>query len=92
MKKNVFAKLFVGLLLLLLYAPILLLVFYSFTTSANIGTVTGFGLQNYATLIQNEELRGMLIGTLLLAFGSSVVATTLGTLGAIGAFYSKALE
>lgn len=91
MKKNVFAKLFVGLLLLLLYAPILLLVFYSFTTSANIGTVTGFGLQNYATLIQNEELRGMLIGTLLLAFGSSVVATTLGTLGAIGAFYSKAL-
>lgn len=89
MTKNIFGKIFITVMLLLLYAPILLLVFYSFTTAVNIGTMGSFSLQNYVTLIENEELRGMLIGTLVLAFGSSLISTLIGSLGAIGAFYSK---
>lgn len=91
MIKKIFGPLFIALMLLLLYAPILVLVFYSFTTASQIGAVTGFSLDNYATLLHNEDLRGMIIGTLLLAVGSSVCATVLGTLGCIGAFYSKSL-
>ncbi len=89
MTKSIFGKIFITVMLLLLYAPILLLVFYSFTTAVNIGTTGSFTLDNYKTLVENEELRGMLIGTLVLAFGSSLIATLIGTLGAIGAFYSK---
>lgn len=89
MTKKVCGRLFIGIMLVLLYAPILMLVFYSFTTSAQIGAVNGFSLDNYRTLFSNEELRGMIIGTLFLAVGSSVIATVLGTLGSIGAFYAK---
>lgn len=87
--KGLPGKIFVGVMLLLLYLPILVLAFYSFTTSANIGSVHGFTMDNYINLFSNEELRGMILGTVLLAFGSAFLATVLGTLGAIGAFYSK---
>ena len=81
--------LFVILILILLYAPILILAFYSFTTATQIGQTGSFTLQNYKTLFFTEELREMIIGTLLLALGAAFLSTVLGTLGAIGAFYSK---
>lgn len=77
------------LMLLFIYLPILILAVYSFTDSTNIGAIRGFSLQNYVTLFTTEELRSMIAGTLLLALGAAVIATILGTLGAIGAFYSK---
>ena len=51
--------------------------------------VRGFTVKNYIPLFTTEELRSMIVGTLLLAFGSAILATLLGTLGAIGSFYSK---
>ena len=75
--------------LLFLYIPILVLAFYSLTDATQIGSFRSFTLKNYATLIQTEELRNMIFGTLLLALGSALIATVLGSLGAIGAFYSK---
>lgn len=89
MRKDLPGKIFIGAMLLLLYLPILVLAFYSFTTSANIGSVHGFTMDNYINLFSNEELRSMILGTVLLAVGSSFLAAVLGTLGAIGAFYSK---
>lgn len=87
-KKDLPGKIFIGAMLVILYLPILVLAFYSFTTSANIGSVHGFSMDNYVNLFSNEELRSMIFGTVLLAFGSSLLAAALGTLGAIGAFYS----
>lgn len=80
---------FVLAVLVFLYAPILILSFYSFTNATQIGMVSGFSLHNYVTLFTTEELRNMIIGTLLLAVTASIFATILGTIGAIGAFYSK---
>lgn len=79
---------FICLMLVLIYLPIILLAVYSFTDSANIGTIHGFSLQNYVTLFTTPELTHMIAGTLVLAVSSSVIATILGTLGAIGTFYS----
>lgn len=87
--KKIVSRFFIVVMMLLIYLPILILAVYSFTDSANIGTIHGFSLQNYITLFTKEELRDMIIGTVLLAIGSAVFATILGTLGAIGAFYSK---
>lgn len=80
---------FIALMLLFLYAPILILAVYSFTDATQIGAIRGFSFHNYVTLFTTEELRDMIFGTLLLAFGSAAIATILGTAGAIGAFYSK---
>lgn len=87
--KKVIRPLVPILTLLFLYAPILILAFYSFTDATQIGSIRGFTLKNYVTLFTTEELRDMIVGTLLLALGSAILATILGTLGAIGSFYSR---
>ena len=40
--KKIGRQLFIALMLLVMYVPILVLIFYSFTTSTNIGSVHGF--------------------------------------------------
>ncbi len=89
MRKFTFRTVFLILVLIFLYAPILVLSIYSFTTATNIGAGGSFSLDNYVTLFTTEELRDMIVGTLALALGSAAIATLLGTAGAIGAFYSK---
>lgn len=88
MKKTVSAM-FLCVILLALYLPIFVLVLYSFTDSANIGAIHGFSVQNYVTLFTKQELRDMITGTILLALGSALLSTVLGTLGAVGVHYSK---
>ncbi len=89
MTRRVGRSIFLILVLVFLYAPILILVVYSFTTSTQIGAIRGFSLQNYVTLVTTPELRSMIIGTVVLAVVVAVIASILGTIGAIGAFYSK---
>ena len=79
----------IALVLVFLYLPILVLAVYSFTDATNIGAIRGFSLDNYVTLFTTEELRDMILGTFALALGAAAIATVLGTMGAIGAFYSK---
>ncbi len=71
-----------------MFVPILILVGYSFTTASNIGQAASFSLENYRVLFTTPELIDMIVGTVVLAIGSALVATVLGTMGAIGAFYS----
>ncbi len=89
MMKKAWKLAFVILVLLFLYLPILILAVYSFTDSANLGAIHGFSLHNYVTLFTTPELLHMIGGTLLLAFTAAVLATILGTMGAVGAFYSR---
>lgn len=76
------------LMLLFIYLPILILAVYSFTEATQIGAIRAFSMKNYVTLFTTEELTDMIRGTLFLAIGSAFIATILGTMGAIGAFYS----
>ena len=76
MRKTI-GKLFLILMLLVIYAPILILAVYSFTDSGNIGSIHGFSMQNYVTLFTKGELRDMIVGTVLLALVSSLLATIL---------------
>ena len=86
--KQIFSRTFLGLMILVLYLPIFVLAVYSFTDSANIGAIHGFSLKNYETLFTKPDLQAMIVGTLALAIGSAFVSTVLGTLGAVGVFYS----
>ena len=70
-----------ALVLLFIYVPILVLAFYSFTN--------GFSFKNYLNLFANDEMRGMIFGTVALALICAAISTVLATLGAIGSFYSK---
>ena len=87
-KKIVWAAICV-LVLLFIYAPILLLVVYSFTEATVIGQWTGFSFGLYADLFRDGEIMGILINTVWLAVVAAVLSTILGTAGAIGIFYSR---
>ncbi len=89
MKNKAASYLWIYLVLIFMYLPILMLAVYSFTESTQIGAIRSFSLQNYKTLIEMDELRNMIVGTFVLAFTVAVISTVLGTMGAVGSFYSK---
>ena len=89
MVKKILAKSYIYLVLLIIYAPILLLIAFSFTDSTNIGTWNDFTFKLYADMFKNEEIMEALKNTIIAAISASIVSTVLGTLGAIGVYYSK---
>ena len=89
MVKKILGQTYIWFILLIMYLPILVLIAFSFTEATNVGGWTGFSFNLYSALFENKEILIALGNTLLLALISAFVATILGTLGAIGAFYSK---
>ena len=87
--KNFCKYTWILLVLLFVYAPIIFLAIYSFTDSAIIGNLGSFSLEKYVTLFTTSELMQMIWGTLILAIGVALLSTVLGTVGAIGSFYSS---
>ena len=89
MVKKIFGQCYIWLILLLMYLPILVLIAFSFTKSVNIGVWKGFSFELYGDLFRSKEIMTALANTLIIAITSALVATILGTLGAIGAFYAS---
>lgn len=89
MVKKILGYSYIYLILLLMYVPILVLIVFSFTNATYIGEWNGFSFDLYAKLFQSEEIMIAVGNTLIIALISAICATFLGTLGAVGAFYSK---
>lgn len=87
--KIVIGKIYIFFILLLMYIPVFTLIIFSFTNSRNVGTWNGFSFELYIKLFKNQEIMGVVGNTLLLGFTSATVSTILGTLGAIGTYYSR---
>ena len=85
---NFLCRFYVYILLFAMYAPLLLLIIYSFTNTKLIGNWDGFSLHLYEALFKDKEIMQAFFNTFLVAISSAVVSTVLGTLGAIGIFYS----
>ena len=81
------SRLFTILVYVFLYAPIVLLIVFSFNAERSNRVWGGFSLQWYEELFQNARLLGALRTTLILSVLAAVIATILGTAAAIG-FYS----
>ncbi|MCL2695478.1 MAG: ABC transporter permease [Clostridiales bacterium] len=75
---------YLGLMLLFLYAPIILLIVFSFNSSKTPGNWVGFTLRWYGELVSNRAITDAIWVTLSIAVISSLVATVLGTAAAIG--------
>ena len=76
--------------LVFLYAPIVLLAIYSFNASTVMGNWSKtWTFDLYRQLFTDQELLTIVGNTLLLAILSAILSTILGTMGAIGIFYSK---
>ncbi len=84
-----FGKVFTFLIYLFLYAPLLVMIFFSFNKSRSISVFTGFSLYWYEDLLNNRQIGEALKNTLVLAFASSIFATLIGTLAALGIYHMK---
>lgn len=69
---------------LFLYAPIFVLIAFSFNESKSRGTFTGFTLDWYRRLFSNQIILEGLMTTLIIAVVSTVVSVVIGTLASVG--------
>ena len=80
------SKVYLFLIYLFLYAPIVVLVVFSFNDSSTMSRSvwSGFSFRWYRVMFQDDMLLDALRNTLIIAVIASVVSTALGTAAAIG--------
>lgn len=87
--KSFFEKAYLFIILAILYAPIILIVVYSFSNSANFNFDNGFTFDAYVAIFESDkspELWSAIGNTFLIAAVASVIATVMGTFASIGIF------
>jgi len=72
------------------FAPIAVVVVFSFNTQRSLQRFTGVSLEWYRQFFESESLRGSLFASLEIALATTIVATTLGTLLAFGLVRARA--
>lgn len=83
-KVSPLSKLYLLIVFLVMYAPILVLIFFSFNAGSSTSSFEGFSLRWYGALFQNEYVMQSLYNTLILASVSAVISTVLGAAAAVG--------
>ena len=79
-----FSRIFMGIVLVVMYLPIVLLVIYSFNESKISSVWGGFSIKWYQQLFRDKEMFKALWNSIVLGVSSSVCAAVIGTLGAFG--------
>lgn len=79
-------RLYTFLIFLFLYAPIIVLIVFSFNNSKTRGTWSGFTFKWYIELFNNAEVLKALYYTILIAVLSAIISTVIGTFAAIGIY------
>ena len=82
MKKSI-GNIFLALIYIILYAPLLVMVFFSFNEAKSTTVFTGFSLKWYAELFSSSNTMTALRNTLVLAVTSALIATVIGTSAAV---------
>lgn len=86
-ERRIGSRLFMALVFLFLYAPIFVLIVFSFNSSRSRAVWTGFSLDWYRELFQDSEILSALSTTLSVSVLAALIATVAGTFAAIG-FYN----
>lgn len=81
--RNILRRLYIILIFIFLYAPIVTLMVLSFNGSRTRAKWGGFTLKWYAALLDNRTILQALTNTLLLAFLSALISVVIGTISTI---------
>ena len=81
---TVLSRLYTALILIFLYAPIFIMIFFSFNEGKSLSVFSGFSFKWYGALFSDDVVMTALWNTLLLAVTSSLIATVIGTAAAVG--------
>ena len=78
------SKIYTALIMIFLFAPIAILLVFSFNASKSLSVFSGFSLNWYKELFKDSETLRSVRNTLVLALSASVISTILGTAAAVG--------
>ena len=78
------AKIYTALIMIFLFAPIAILLIFSFNATKSLSVMSGTSLYWYRELFRDSETLGAVRNTLLLALVASVISTIMGTAAAVG--------
>ncbi|GKT03691.1 ABC transporter permease [Furfurilactobacillus entadae] len=88
-KLSGWARTYLIVVFVILYAPILFLVLYSFSKGNTMGHFQGFTWAHYQTLFNDPRLLQIVLNTLIVALLSSLCATIIGTAGALAVYETR---
>ncbi len=78
------SKVYTALIMIFLFAPIAILLVFSFNDAKSLSVFSGFSLHWYRELFRDTETLGAVRNTLLLAVSAAVISTAMGTAAAVG--------
>ena len=78
------SKIYTALILIFLFAPIAILLVYSFNAGKSLSVFSGFSLKWYRELFRDSETLNSVRNTLILAVSAAVISTVIGTAAAVG--------
>ena len=78
------AKVYTGLVMLFLFAPIAILLVFSFNEAKSLSVFSGVSLHWYEELFRDAETLGAVKNTLILAVSAALISTVMGTAAAVG--------
>lgn len=78
------SKVYTAIIMLFLFAPIAILIFFSFNEAKSLSVFSGFSLNWYRELFKDAETLGAVRNTLVLAVSASLISTVMGTAAAVG--------
>lgn len=78
------SRLYVALIIMFLYAPVAVMIFFSFNSGGSVWVFEGVSFDWYKGLISNRTMLDALKHTLIIAVLSAVISTVLGTAAAVG--------
>lgn len=81
---KVLSRLYVSLIIFFLYAPVLVMIIFSFNSSESVWVFENFSFDWYKSLVGNTTMLNALKHTVIIAVLSAVISTVLGTAAAVG--------
>lgn len=88
-KKKILSSVFMTLIVIFLYAPILYTIVFSFNEGKSLTKFSGFSLKWYEKMFSNSTMMEALLYTILCAVLATAISTVVGTITAIGLSKSK---
>ena len=78
------SKIYTGLIMVFLFAPIAILLVFSFNDSKSLSVFSSFSFHWYRELFRDAETLGAVRNTLILAVSAALISTVMGTAAAVG--------
>ncbi len=92
------SKIYTTIIFLFLFAPIVVMLIYSFNDSKSLSVYSGFSLRWYKELLNDRNTLESVKNTFILAFSATAISTVMGTAAAVGinklrgAWYCRVLK